>query len=351
MRPSRLHVPEAGVSRSAARLAAAQATLGDSVIRLQRRVGNRAVGALLGRPSGATVQRKVGWSDAVQDGYAWNAGERQVGSIRRIPLEDLPVGLPNDAPIGSLTTEKSDRRAIILLPSALDATQEVEYVVFLHGHTEDSSTRPYAGWRAYKPPPPKGAPPRPKKPEEESKLDKWRHGIDAHDVAPVRDVALDEAEKQLEESGLTQLVIVLPQGALTSQFGDAGDKNFDAGNYVEKIAARLLAERRWLDTTQTPVTDKAPKTGRITMAGHSGAGATLSNMANEAVRAIAPGTKGLPKAVPSSPLTGDTRARAGKPPGVAADERGGGHLHRSLAAGPRRRDHQARIQQARRADR
>jgi hypothetical protein len=229
MRPRRPHVPDTGAGRSVARLAAAPATLGDSVIRLQRRVGNRAVGALLGRASAATAQRKVGWSDAVQDGYAWNADERQVGKIRRIPLEDLPVGLPTDVPIGSLTTERSDRRAIVLLPGALDARQDVEYVVFLHGHTGASSTRPYAGWRAYKPPPPKGPPPPPKKPGKESDLEKWRHGIDAHDVAPVRDVALDEAEKQLEESGLTQLVIVLPQGALTSQFGDAGDKNFDAG--------------------------------------------------------------------------------------------------------------------------
>jgi hypothetical protein len=305
MRPSRPHVRDVGGSRSAARLAAAPTTLGDSVIRLQRRVGNRAVSNLLGRASAATVRRKVGWSDAVQDGYAWNADERQVGNIRRIPLEDLPVGLPNDVPIRSLTTEKSDRRAIVLLPRALDARQEVEYVVFLHGHTEDSDTRPYAGWRAYKPPPPKGAPPPPKKPADESKVEKLRHGIDAHDVAPVRDVALDEAEQQLEESGLTQLVIVLPQGALTSQFGDAGDKNFDAGNYIDKIAARLLTEGRWLDSAHTAVTDKAPHTGRITMAGHSGAGATLSNMANEAVRAIQPGMKGLPKSVPSSPLTGD----------------------------------------------
>ncbi len=304
MRASLPHVLDAGAGRSTVR--PAPATLRGSLIGLHRRAGNRAVGELLRRASAGVLQRKVGWSNAVTDGYAWNADERQVGSIRRIPLDELPVGLPNDAPITELTPEKTERRAIVLLPKALDATQQVEYLVFLHGHTEDSSTRPFAGWRAYKPPPPKGKAPPPKKAKDETSTERLRHGIDPTDVAPVRDVALDEAEKQLEDSGLTQLVIVLPQGALTSEFGDAGDKNFDAGDYVGKIAARLLSEHCWLGPDGKPVTNEAPKVKRITMAGHSGAGATLSNMTNEAVRAILPpGAKGAPKAVPSSPLTGD----------------------------------------------
>jgi hypothetical protein len=225
------------------------------------------------------LQRKVGWSDAVTDGYAWNKAERQVGNIRRIPLEDLPVGSPKDAPIKSLTPESSARRAIVLLPKALDAGQDVEYVVFLHGHTEDSGSRPFAGWRAYKPPPPPRGrkPPPPKDPKDETWVEKLRHGIDATDVAPVRDVALDEAEQQLEDSGLTQTVMILPQGGLTSEFGDTGDKSFDAGNYVDKIADRLLTEKCWLDAKGNAATAK-PKRARITMAGHSGAGATFRNM-------------------------------------------------------------------------
>jgi hypothetical protein len=239
------------------------------------------------------LQRKIGWDKAVDAGYAWNKGERQVGNIRRIPLDDLPVGLPKDAPISALTPETAGRRAIVLLPKTLNAKQDVEYVVFLHGHTESSTSRPFAGWRAYQPPPlPKGAkPPPPKKPEDESAAERLRHGIDDKDVAPVRDVALDQAEAQLEDSGLTQVVIVLVQGGLTSQFGDAGDKNFDAGNYVDKIAARLLTEGCWLDANGTPVTDHAPKLKRVTMAGHSGAGATLAHMADAKQ--------------PSSALTGD----------------------------------------------
>ena len=33
------------------------------------------------------LQRGVGWTDASQQGHAWNAGERAVGKVRRIPLE------------------------------------------------------------------------------------------------------------------------------------------------------------------------------------------------------------------------------------------------------------------------
>jgi hypothetical protein len=264
----------AGRAGPAPARAARQPTLRGSLIGLHRSAGNRAVGRLV-----RGLQRKVGWSDAVTDGYAWNKEERQVGAIRRIPLEGLPVGGPADATIKSLTPESSARRAIVLLPKALDAGQEVEYVVFLHGHTEDSSTRPFAGWRAYKPPPPPRGrkPPPPKDPKDETSVEKLRHGIDATDVAPVRDVALDEAEQQLEDSGLKQTVMILPQGGLTSEFGDAGDKNFDAGNYVDKIADRLLTEHCWLDAQGKPATAK-PKRGRLVMAGHSGAGATFRNM-------------------------------------------------------------------------
>ncbi len=261
-----------------------------SVLRLQRSVGNRAVARLVRRATSALLARKLGWSDAVSDGYGWNAGERAVGRIRRIPIELAGHGLSKDAPIAGLTPERADHRAIALVPDALDATQIVDYVVFLHGYTEDASTRPYGGWRAYKPPPKPPESPS-KKPHEPSRternLEKWRHGIDDQDVAPVRDVALDQAEQQLQDSGLTQLVIVLPQGGLRSQFGDAAN----AAEYVKTVADELLADKLWLDAARTPVTS-APQTGRVTMAGHSGAGATLGEMAaNAAVRITHPGTK------------------------------------------------------------
>ena len=100
-------------------------------------------------------------------------------------------------------------------------------------------------------------------------------------MAPVRDVALDEAAQQLEASGQKQTVIVLPQGGLHSQFGKAGTANFDAGKYVPEIVTRLHKEGVWTDAQKKPV-GKEPGVRRVTMAGHSGAGATLAGMASGA---------------------------------------------------------------------
>jgi hypothetical protein len=289
MRAGREHVPKVG-ERSLAVGAQVARDPAAVMLGLQRSVGNRMVARLVRRAPSPLLQRKVGWTGAVTDGYGWNVGERAVGKIRRIPIELPDHGLPKDAPISQLTTERSDHRAIVLVPAALDATQIVDYVVFLHGFTEDAGTRPYAGWRAYKPPAkaPEGGSRRPRDPTtEELKLAKWRHGIDDKDVAPVRDVALDQAEQQLEDSGLTQLVIVLPQGGLTSQFGDVGE----AAQYVQAVADELSADKVWRDASGNPV-KSAPRTGHTTMAGHSGAGATLGVMAaNAAERLRHPGTK------------------------------------------------------------
>ncbi|HEX3975454.1 MAG TPA: hypothetical protein VHW96_04275 [Solirubrobacteraceae bacterium] len=289
MRAGREHVPNVCERPLAAD---AQAARGRAAVMLglQRSVGNRTVARLVGQAPSPLLQRKVGWSDAVTDGYGWNVGEHAVGKIRRIPVELADHGLPKDAPTGALTPERADHRAIVLVPAALDASQIVDYVVFLHGYTEDATTRPYGGWRALRPaptPPERGSR-RPRDPTpQELKLAKWRHGIDDKDIAPVRDVALDQADQQLEDSGLTQLVIVLPQGGLTSQFGDVGN----AAQYVQAVADELSTDRLWRDATGNPV-KSAPMTGRVTMAGHSGAGATLGVMAtNASERLRHPGTK------------------------------------------------------------
>ena len=254
--------------------------------------GNRAVAALLAPPIPA-IQRYVGWrgKDVVTAGYGWNADERPVGGIRRIPLEGLAEGIQtkkatrwvwDDRKAGkghpedestevSLSTEKAQGRAIVLVPDALDATSPIEVIVFLHGYTEDTG-RPFAGWRALTKP----APAKPK-----SKVEQLRQGTDSKDVAPVRDVALDEAAQQLEASGQKQTVIVLPQGGLHSQFGKTGRANFNAGTYVPEIVTRLHKEGVWKNAQKKPV-DKEPGVRRVSMAGHSGAGATLAGMASGA---------------------------------------------------------------------
>jgi hypothetical protein len=250
--------------------------------------GNRAVARLL---SGRALQRKLGWSDAVKAGEEWNVREKLVdGKVWRIPLEDLAEGMQTEkakrgkgkesTEIADLSPEKAKGKAIVLLPAALDATQKIEVVVFLHGWTEGTH-RPYAGWRTLVLAPPKRSTKKKTKAQLalEEELKRLRQGRNAQDTAPVRDVALDEAAQQLEESSFAQTVIVLPQGGLHSQFGKAGSTTFDADNYVKEIVKRLLTEKMWKNA-KGKVVDKPPDVERVTMAGHSGAGATLSGMAS-----------------------------------------------------------------------
>jgi hypothetical protein len=261
-------------------------TAAASLVGARLGAGNRAVAGLLSRRA---LQRKMGWTDAVKAGEEWNVKEKLVGNVWRIPLEDLAEGMQTDkakrgkgtesTEIPDLSPEKAKGKAIVLLPAALDATQKIEVVVFLHGWTEGTH-RPYAGWRTLVLAPPKPS----KKPKTkaqlalEEQLKRMRQGRDSQDTAPVRDVALDEVAQQLEESTFTQTVIVLPQGGLHSQFGKAGGATFDAGNYVKEIVDRLLTEKMWKDA-KGKLVDKPPDVVRVSMAGHSGAGATLSGMA------------------------------------------------------------------------
>jgi hypothetical protein len=326
------HVPgdrsEVTDQRPSAALTRDATTLHASIMGLQRGAGNRAVGGLLRSPRARVVQRKVGWTGASTEGHGWNVDERPVGAVRRIPLEGLQEGLRQESAtrhekrestkIKELSPESAMGRAIVLVPKALDAEQKIEVVVFLHGFSEHDG-RPFAGWRTFAPPPP---PPdkdkvkvKAKKTKAEERLERLRHGIDVDDVAPVRDVALDQAEQQLEENGQTQVVIVLPQGGLHSQFGTAGDTNFDSGAYVREIVSRLLSEGAWKDAHGNAVKKKAPEVGRVSMAGHSGAGATLANMARRSVAeaAVPAANKGakkrggnaVEKPARSSTLTGD----------------------------------------------
>jgi hypothetical protein len=216
------------------------------------------------------LQRKVGWTDASKKGRKWNLDEQAVGKIRRIPLEGLSEGLGDDARIRSLSSEGAKGKAIVLVPDGLDASKPIEVMVFLHGWTEKQSDRPFAGWRTLDTKP--------------AGLSDLRRGVDpallpgVADIAPVRDVALDQIEQQLQDSGQKQLVIVLPQGGLTSEFDKNSARAFDSKNYISKIKTRLHTEGVWKDGKGNAVKDE-PNISRVIMAGHSGAGAALSNAA------------------------------------------------------------------------
>jgi hypothetical protein len=262
---NRVRVTQQGVP-AARRQSLTPATLHASVLNLQSGAGNRAVARLL--------QRKVGWTDASNKGRAWNKDEQAVGKIRRIPLEGLSEGLGNNARIPALSSEGAKGKAIVLVPDGLDATKPIEVMVFLHGFTEDESIRPFAGWRTLDNQP-KGVGPL---------MKSWRQGVDPADLpgvadtAPVRDVALDQVEQQLQESGQKQLVILLPQGGLKSQFDKAGAMAFASKPYIQQIVTRLQAESVWKDA-QGKVAKTEPDVSRVIMSGHSGAGAALSSAA------------------------------------------------------------------------
>jgi hypothetical protein len=306
VRADRVDVARQGTSKAARRRTKSDPE--ESFYSAVLEAGNRAVAGLLA-PGGPVVQRKVGWTNAVKDGYAWNDDERETGklkTIRRIPLEAFGEGLEEEravtpvrkgdkwvaetrsTKIKELTPESAVDRAIVLVPKALDAAKPIEVLVFLHGHTEGTH-RPFAGWRTL-PVLPTG------RPKGSAGVETLRKGIDAQDVAPVRDVALDDASQQLEDSGFAQMVIVLPQGGLHSQFGKGkpGDYSFDSGTYVRKVVDQLQTDDVWKDAGGRKAT-AAPKVARVSMAGHSGAGSTLRSMAKESVKPGAgkgPWTKG-----------------------------------------------------------
>jgi len=252
------------------------------ILQLHRLAGNRAV-------TGLVLQRAVGWTDVSPEGkkgYDWNSDERPVGKVRRIPLEGLKEGTgaslkPKEQKgwhdIPALSSEHAIGKAIVLVPEGLNAKDSIEVVVFLHGHTEGTH-RPFAGFRTLDKVLPGAG----------KHMQDLRRGIDAKDVAPVRDVALDQAEGQLEDSREKQLVIVIPQGGLTSQFSKAGGKDFDARPYVNEIVTRLQTEKKWMDDSGG-VAAAAPSVTRIVMAGHSGAGAALSHMADADKPGVKPG--------------------------------------------------------------
>ncbi|MBW3664440.1 MAG: hypothetical protein KY469_15170 [Actinobacteria bacterium] len=206
-----------------------QTALAARVLELQRRFGNRAVQRSL-----LPLQRAGGWRTGVTAG-GWNAEERRVesGSIRRIPIDGLPLGHQDPTRSGAsavLTGESAAGRAIALVPERLDPTQPVDVLLHFHGHAETKS-RPYAGWRQ-----------------------RTKDGT-------VRDVALDRIGQQIEASGMPQLVGLLPQGGERSDFGQT-----QSGAYVRAVFSRL---------EEVGALAGGAKLGRLILGGHSGGGRTV----------------------------------------------------------------------------
>src|SRR5688572_22972421 len=118
------------------------------ILRLQRSLGNRAVGTLLRQP--VAVQRSVGWPEA----KGWNAGAPRTidaqHKMHRVALAGLPGGKrpPSLDPAKTDETAGDDTgaRAIVWIHPAIDAEKPVQVLSHLHGLTNRSAD-PFAGWR------------------------------------------------------------------------------------------------------------------------------------------------------------------------------------------------------------
>lgn len=186
----------------------------------------------------------IGWSGAPAG--TRNAGESHVGRIRRIAVGGLSQGFQSRA--GS-----PSGRAIVLIPSSaganpFDPTKPVDVLLHFHGH--DTT-----------------------------------YGADAADH--YKDVDIFQIESQLEASGKTQLVGILPQGDAVSSFGDAAanvsppacdpknKKGFDSDAFVREIFAALSANNLWSSAATSSPT-AAPGVGNVMISGHSGAGELIN---------------------------------------------------------------------------
>jgi hypothetical protein len=216
------------------------------LISLQTKVGNHAVSSLIAstqRVPTVQLDRKAGWDKADTRGAVggWNVKERDVGSIRRVPLDGLTLGNTTTDFVGDeskKTTETASHRAIVLIPSTVVPGQQVDVMVHFHGFTHRSQD-PYAGWRQHS------------------------------QSGTVRDVDLDRIEGQLEASGQKSMIAVLPQGVGGSTFG-----GLKLDTYLPQIFSRLAEAKEPPGSTS----DKPLTQGRLLLSGHSGGGDRIANM-------------------------------------------------------------------------
>ena len=205
---------------------------------LQATVGNAAVRLMI-------LQRKGGWPDASSKGRAWNdPSAKAVGKIWRIAIAGLKGGTKEafKDDDSAHTTEAADHRAIVMIRDGFKPGEQVEVLLYFHGHTEASRGQ-YAGWRQ-------------RTFKETRKTKKAKLVSDD----TVRDVALDQIEQQIEHSGHSQMIGILPQGGPQHQFGD-----IKADEYIKDVLERVNAE--YPDKLK-----KVPSSWEIILSAHSGGG-------------------------------------------------------------------------------
>jgi hypothetical protein len=180
---------------------------------------------------GSSSQSAIGgWSDAVSGG--WNSAERSVGSVRRIPLQGL-TGVNQTPAQDPATTESAAGRAILCVPSSLDASNAIEVLLHLHGYN--------IGYRQ-------------------------RVASSLPNAGSVRDVLMDQIEDQLGSSG-RPMIAILPQGTLHSGF--SGSTPFNCNAFITEVLSAAVSAGVW---------PSAPSISRVVLSAHSGGGGSIAVM-------------------------------------------------------------------------
>jgi hypothetical protein len=238
-------------------------SLEETVLELQRTIGNAGVTALV-EGKAPVVQRTIGWPGAKTK----NVAKDTIESVDRYPIYGLSVGNqePNtkknrdpdkDASwMDNYAYEKCDKRAIVLIPHGLKPTSKPDVLFELHG--------PYIGWR-------------------EGKKTKAGAGAIEGDTR-------DQSDEAIVQSLPQNMIAVLPQGTATSNFG-----SIDPATYVPEALKMIEG---W----------EGAETGRLLYSAHSGGGGTLDP-------GLGPGLGGKPNAAWKARRAKRQTAREAKRPG------------------------------------
>ena len=215
---------------------------------LQRLAGNQATTLVLQRSPKAPDPSK---------GERWNDGKAyEIGRVFRVSVTGLKGGTSAkwQEDDSHHTTEPADHRAVVLVPDGFKPDQPTEVLLYFHGHNEAWRGR-FAGWR-----------------QRTFKATKQTadEGLVSDDT--VRDVALDQIEQQIESSGHTQMIGILPQGGPQHQFGNiAGD------DYIRDVLEKA-------NKAQPTVLKAVPDSWKVVLSGHSGGGWEVANQLSGAPR-------------------------------------------------------------------
>jgi hypothetical protein len=243
--------PAPGAAPPQARAAIARGPAA-SVLALQRRAGNAALGRIL------TLQRDS-WPEARPGG--WNSQNWTVAGTLRVVVKGLPIGFKgkdvsrggedDGKKFGPATKEfagDSDAaRAIVVVPEGTNFSGgKLEVLILYHG----LGARAGIAYRERSKPTAKGD-----------------AGIGAEGT--VHDVENDLISQQLKASG-RNMIAILPQGKATGRFADDRFKIPDPAAYVTEVLKKLKPELA-AATPPIAVPDDV-KPYRIVSAGHSGGG-------------------------------------------------------------------------------